>query len=77
MILSLLAGYLETHPGVDRCLSRVDAALGRPVAHALQAYARRVNLRLQIRCCGGKAPWCEGEAALSARLERLARTGRT
>lgn len=77
MILSILADYLAAHPDVDRYLSRVDAALGRPVAHALQAYARRVNLRLQIRCCGGKAPWCEGEAALSARLERLARTGRT
>ena len=77
MILSLLADYLETHPCVDRCLSRVDAVLGRPVAHALQAYTRRANLRLQIRCCGGKAPWYEGEAALSARLKRLAQTGRT
>ena len=77
MILSLLAGYLETHPGVDRCLSRVDAALGRPVAHALQAYARRENLRFQIRCCGGKAPWYEGEGALRARLDRLARAGQS
>ena len=50
MILSILADYLAAHPDVDRYLSRVDAALGRPVAH-------------------------EGEAALSARLGRLARTG--
>lgn len=77
MLLSILADILETHPRLERRLTRIDAALGRPAVHALQAYERRENLRFQIRCCGGKAPWYEGEGALRARLDRLARMGAT
>lgn len=75
-IESVLA-WAEAHPRTIAAIDRADRMLGRPLARLAEWDMRRSSLRMQIRACGGgKAPWYEGEAALRARLDRLARTGR-
>ena len=67
--------WAERHPRLAGTVNAIDVVLGRPVARAVEASVRRLDLRLRIRACGGRARWYEGEAALAARLDRLARTG--
>lgn len=71
-----LLAWAEAHPRAA-AIDRADRALGQPVAQLIQWDTRRLDLRMRIQACGGgEAPWYEGETALRARLDRIARTGR-
>jgi hypothetical protein len=76
-ITPLVLRFFEAHPRIAGALDRLDKVLGRPVAQAIEAASRRADMRLQIRACGGKTRWHEGERALRRRLDGLAEAGAT
>lgn len=75
-ILEAIIGWADEHPRAAAAINRLDKRLGRRLSRVVQADTRRMELRMQIRACGGRAWFFEHETTLRAKLDQLARTGR-